>query len=135
MASQDLHHSIDHVILINNNFDSSDVEQTFSVDMTGFEAVEFLFNSFDGGNSITVTFTPQESDDNIIWTAVDPKFILGNTNLFVDDNSTLERFGYIGEKKFVRALLTASSAGPEKIDVAGMAIRGFPHTMPTPETT
>jgi len=136
MASKDLHHGIEHLFLTDSTIPGGGPGsvQTSFAEMTGFEGLEFLFTARNGsGTPFIVVITPQESDDNVSYANVDPKFILGNVPLTLDFTKQLERFGYIGEKKFVRALLTPQSGiVTDTLKVTGIGIKGFPTSSPTP---
>lgn len=91
-----------------------------SADLRGFEsaAVAFVVGTVTDG---THTPTVEESDDDSTWTAVAAADLSGTlANLA---SATVQRVGYRGAKRYLRAVLTVSGATVGAV-AAAVVIRG-----------
>ena len=79
-----------------------------SVDIAGFHALLFLVQSgtiTDGAYDLKL----QESDDASAWSDVSSDEQLGSPDYALADDNVVKRIGYIGKKRYVRLVITASS--------------------------
>jgi hypothetical protein len=78
-----------------------------AVDLAGFNASLILINA---GTITDGTHTPklQESDDNSTFTDVDSSDLLGSFAALT--SNSIQKVGYIGNKRYLRAVVTVSGA-------------------------
>ena len=100
------------------------------VDLRDFDGAMVVFQAgtADTGSG-NETYTPslEESDDNSVYTAVaasDLEGALGNMTA-----NSVQRVGYKGAKRYVRAVLTLGGATPS-MDASALVVRGLPHHTP-----
>ena len=100
------------------------------VDLRDFDGAMVVFQAgtADTGSG-NETYTPslEESDDNSVYTAVaasDLEGALGNMTA-----NSVQRVGYKGAKRYVRAVLTLGGTTPS-IDASALVVRGLPHHTP-----
>jgi len=84
----------------------------------------------------TYTLKLQESDDNAAWADVAAGDLIGAFTVIDDaaDDNVIQRVGYRGIKRYIRAVVTESaSPAPSTGVVLGVLIvRGLPNLAPTP---
>ena len=102
------------------------------VDVRDFDGALMVFSAgtLDVANADEV-YTPsvEESDDNSTYNAVasaDLEGILSNLTA-----NSIQRVGYRGSKRYVRAVLTISGTTPS-VQAAAWVVRGIAHHAPTP---
>ena len=100
------------------------------VDLRDFDGAMVVFQAgtADTGNG-NETYTPsvEESDDNSSYSAVAASDLEG-TLANMTANS-VQRAGYKGAKRYVRAVLTIGGTSPS-IDASALVVRGLPHRAP-----
>lgn len=149
--SRDLHHAIAAQLLL--AADQQTATQTLSaVDLQGFQGVEFLFSLGDIANvanspSPNWALKLEDSDDNVSFSAVvDSELVLydanpnaaapnASTGVFANYQGTdkLIRVGYIGPKRYVRPVLTASNT-PGATDMTVIALK-LPYQLPAEDVS
>jgi len=100
------------------------------VDLRGFDGAVAVFESGTVDNVDTnETYTPsvEESDDNAVFTAVAAADLEGALTPMVDDE--IQRVGYKGSKRYIRAVMTLAGTTPSFAGRASV-IRGIPHRAP-----
>src|SRR5260221_495127 len=80
------------------------------VDLSGFEAAVMAVTSgLQGGTTPVLTLTLQESADNSVWNTVPDNQVIAASGLnstgFVVAASANVELGYIGAKRFIRAVV------------------------------
>lgn len=102
------------------------------VDVRDFDGALMVFSAgtLDVANADEV-YTPsvEESDDNSTYNAVasaDLEGILSNLTA-----NSIQRVGYRGSKRYVRAVLTIAGTTPS-VQAAAWVVRGIAHHAPTP---
>ncbi len=100
------------------------------VDLRDFDGAMVVFQAgtADTGNS-NETYAPsvEESDDNSSYSAVaasDLEGALANMTA-----NSVQRVGYKGAKRYIRAVLTLGGTTPS-IDASALVVRGLPHQSP-----
>jgi hypothetical protein len=100
------------------------------VDLRDFDGAMIVFQagSADTGNG-DETYTPgvEESDDNSSFSAVAASDLEG-TLVNMTANS-VQRAGYKGAKRYIRAVLTLGGTTPS-INASALVVRGLPHQAP-----
>lgn len=79
-----------------------------SADLKGYRSAEVIVNSgvdTDGTHTITI----QESDDNSTWSAVAAADLRGGANAFEPAASSQDLRGYVGNKRYLRVVLTQTT--------------------------
>ncbi len=124
---------------IKNNFDAvnsiAPASHTAStngtgVDLQGYDSAAVVFHV--GSADFTDTdevYTPglEESDDNVAFSAVAASDLEGAlTNLAAD---SMQRAGYKGNKRYLRATLTVSGTTPS-VNASALIVRGAPAHAP-----
>ncbi|VBB39005.1 conserved hypothetical protein [uncultured Spirochaetota bacterium] len=112
-----------------------------AVDLIGFEAAEIALEigvggiTFNGTNKIEFKLT--HSDDNSTYTAVTAEDLVGSPS--VGDGgiikslvaahaaATVEQFGYIGGKRFLKLLADFSGTHGTGTPIGAQVIKGRPH--------
>lgn len=99
-----------------------------SADLAGYESCVVVFPT---GTVTDGTHTPklQESNDNSTWNDVAAGDQSGT--LVALTASSVQRVGYIGAKRYLRAVLTVSGATTGALSSA-LILRGYPHQTPAP---
>lgn len=102
------------------------------VDTTGFNSVlvSFICGAIGGTSTPTFTFEVQESADNSTFTAVADVDLRG-TEPVVTAAGVAATVGYIGYKRYVRAILKTVSGTTPTLDCAAAVILGLPTAAPT----
>jgi hypothetical protein len=102
------------------------------VDLTGFNAacVVFSTGAIGGTASPTFTFEVQESADNTTFTAVAAADLRGSAPVVIAA-SQVSTVGYIGYKRYIRAVLKAVSGTTPTLDCSAIVILGNPASVPT----
>lgn len=99
------------------------------VDLKGYESATVVFNFGISGDtlsgSVYVTPTVEESDDNSTWsTATD----LVDSGLSVIDDAAedpaLQQVGYVGTKRYIRALITFTGSHTNGMPISACVVRG-----------
>jgi len=118
-------------------------EEGAAIDKVGFEGVEFLLNAgaggitFSGTNKVEVVV--EDSADNVTYAVVEDADILGATvaaggivKAFVAAHATgaAYRFGYKGDKRYVRATLDFSGTHGSGTPFALTALKFNGHSNP-----
>ncbi|MDH5762731.1 MAG: hypothetical protein OEZ51_07110 [Nitrospinota bacterium] len=100
------------------------------VDLRDFDSAMVVFQagSADTGSG-NETYTPgvEESDDNSSFSAVAASDLEGSPGNMTANS--VQRVGYKGAKRYVRAVLTLGGTTPS-IDASALVIRGLPHLAP-----
>jgi hypothetical protein len=100
------------------------------VDLRDFDGALVMFQagSADTGSG-NETYTPgvEESDDNSSFSAVAASDLEGS--LVNMTANSVQRVGYKGAKRYVRAVLTLGGTTPS-IDASALVVRGLPHLAP-----
>lgn len=102
------------------------------VDLSGFNSACVVFNSgaIGGTASPTFTFEVQESSDNATFTAVADADIRGVEPVVIAANQ-VSTVGYIGYKRYIRAVLKTVSGTTPTLDCGAVVILGNPASVPT----
>lgn len=104
-------------------------------DLRGFGSAMLAYVlGVNADTDMTYTLLVEDSDDNVVFTAVDDVYLNGTEALggadFSDDGET-RKIGYVGLKRYVRATLTpANNTG--NVFVGGIWVLGHPARQPTP---
>ncbi|CAI2719744.1 hypothetical protein [Nitrospina watsonii] len=100
------------------------------VDLQGHDATMVVFSSGVADTTDTdEVYTPkvEESDDNVTFTAVAAGDMEGTlANLAAN---SVQRVGYKGGKRYIRAVLTIAGTTPS-VQAAGIVLRGHPAQAP-----
>jgi len=100
------------------------------VDLRDFDGVMVVFQAgtADTGNA-DETYTPsvEESDDNSVYSAVAASDLEGA--LVNMTANSVQRVGYKGAKRYIRAVLILGGTTPS-IDASALVVRGLPHLSP-----
>jgi len=97
------------------------------VDLRGFNAAAVVFDfGAQGGTSPTHTFKVQESDDNSTFTDVADADLENGANAFVVNatNAGVYARGYIGQKRYIRAICSAVSGTSPTLLASAVVHRG-----------
>ncbi|KXG44967.1 hypothetical protein U473_01630 [Tepidibacillus decaturensis] len=96
------------------------------VDLQGFDAATVVIQV---GTITDGTHTPtiEESDDNVTFTAVDAADLIGTLSNLA--NSTNQRVGYIGTKRYIRVVSTVSGATTGGV-YGALVVRGHARKYP-----
>ncbi len=100
------------------------------VDLNGFESASILFNF---GTVTDGTWTPsvEESDDNVTFTAAAAGAVLGTLTAVTSANDeAVQKAGYIGGKRYVRAVVTETAASTTGAKFSALIVRGHPASAP-----
>jgi hypothetical protein len=103
-----------------------------SVDLSGFNSASVVFSTgaIGGTGSPTFTFEVQESADNATFTAAADADIRGVEPVVTTAN-TITQVGYIGNKRYIRAVLKTVAGTTPTLDCAATVILGNPASVPT----
>lgn len=127
---RDLYHNIGAVQALAPAVQSASVNG-LSVERTGFESVTFVINTGaivgDGDFTASVEHADEDGGSPDSFSAVSSD-LLGTLPASLEANATI-RVGYVGEKQFVRLVLTKN--GGTSIAAGAVAILGHPHQAPT----
>ena len=100
------------------------------VDLQGFDGAMVVIHGNNGDFTTgDESYIPkmQDSPDNSVWTDVAAANLEGS---FSDLRTTeVQRAGYKGAKRYVRAVLTLGGTTPA-IDASALVVRGLPHQAP-----
>ncbi len=106
---KDLHDNLDVVLALDPQDTSSDTDGN-SIDLQGYESVEFVCESEALASGETASFNVQESDNNSDWSDVDSGDMLGSEPSFDDSSgANIGQVGYIGNERYVRVQLVSPS--------------------------
>jgi hypothetical protein len=102
------------------------------VDLTGFHSAVVSFNcGAIGGTTPSYTFEVQESDDNTTFTAAADADLRGVEPVVTANNAGIFSVGYIGRKRYVRAVAkTVAGTSPTLLCEASITL-GHPRNVPT----
>jgi hypothetical protein len=101
------------------------------VDLSGFNAACVVFTSGAiGGTAPTFTFEVQESADNATFTAVADADLRGVEPVVIAANQ-VSTVGYIGYKRYIRAVLKTVAGTTPTLDCSATVILGHPASAPT----
>jgi hypothetical protein len=102
------------------------------VDVSGFNSAVVVFSSgaIGGTAAPTFTFEVQESTDNVSFTAVADADIRGVEPVVTAANQ-VSMVGYIGYKRYIRAVLKTVSGTTPTLDCSATVILGNPASVPT----
>lgn len=134
MATIDSYNNVFEVLHINSGTHTGTVTPSNGVDTQGFESILFVIVS---GTVTDGTWTPKlQASDSISSDFVDvtevgtPHWLLGTPVPFTNaDNNKVWRLGYVGNKRYVRCVVTETVAGTAEFGV--IAELGHPHSAPT----
>lgn len=122
-------------IAAQTNSDTARVSEI--IDTAGFESCTLvLVNGTNTDTNATFTVLVEDGDaanlsDNA---AVDDKFLVGTEALagftYADDK-LCRKIGYVGNKRYVRVTVTPSGNNSGDWFMAGVALLGHPHSVPT----
>lgn len=100
------------------------------VDVRDYDAVMAVFESNDTIADGDFALKIQESDDDVTYTDVDSSEQIGTLSDFTSSNEGVQSVGYVGNKRYVRAVITSTSTSSGGIMGASI-VRGYPHNAPT----
>lgn len=102
------------------------------VDTLGFNSASMVVagGAIGGTASPTFTFELQESADNTTFNAVAAADMRG-TNPVITAGSVVSQVGYIGNKRYLRAILKTVSGTTPTLDCSANIILGHPTVAPT----
>jgi hypothetical protein len=100
------------------------------VDVRDYDGVMVLFQSNDTVADGAYALKIQESDDDSTYTDVDSSEQIGTLSNFSSSAEGTQQIGYVGNKRYVRPVITSTSTSSGGIFVATV-IRGLPHAAPT----
>lgn len=109
---------------------SNTATNTSIVDTAGFEALEFLFSSSTVTDG-TYVVSLQHGDDASLSdaTTVSSDETLGAFTYVAADDNVAKRVGYIGKRRYVRAVLTSTGVATGGT-FGAVSILGTPHHAP-----
>jgi hypothetical protein len=103
------------------------------VDVRDYDAATFLISTgacTDGAFAIEI----QDSDDDSTYAAVADDYLVGTEpTINSDDDNTVYRVGYVGSKRYVRAVATETGASPTPATgcaFGATVLLGLPHILP-----
>lgn len=141
MASKDLHSNVAVSVSLAPAVRTADTNGT-GVDLSKYESAEVIFNV--GAEGVTLSGTDkialelEESDDDVTYTDVAAADMIGEesagTVRTLDDNAecpAVYRVGYIGSKRYVRAVLNFSGTHGTGTPIGCVVVAGHPRTTPT----
>jgi len=106
---KDLHDNLDVVLALDPQDTGSDTDGN-TIDLQGYESVEFVCESNELASGETASFNVQESSDNSNWSNVDSGDMLGSEPSFDDSSgANIGQVGYIGNERYVRVQLVSPS--------------------------
>lgn len=101
------------------------------VDKLGFNAASVVFTTGAiGGTTPSFAFEVQESDDNTTFTAVAAANLRGAAPVVTAANATAQ-VGYIGSKRYIRAVVKTVTGTTPTLDCSAVVILGHPASAPT----
>lgn len=101
-----------------------------SMDVRGYDAAMVIFQSIDAVTDGSYALTIQESDDDITFTDVDSSEQIGTLTAFTSSAEGMQQAGYVGNKRYIRAVITSTSTTCGGTFAASI-IAGYPHNAPT----
>lgn len=134
---RDLYHNVLSTQVL-NPVGSTTTRTSSSIDMQGFNSVTFLFALGLSGDTLAAglfwTLTLQHSDDNSSFTAVAAADCYDSINSITVNSMTLDEtvyaMGYLGSKRYLRAVATPTGSVSSGIPMAMIALRGTPGYQP-----
>ena len=137
MATRDLVNDIDPIQVLNGSVTTGG-GNTSAVDLKAFESCTFIFLTGTAANSATMGIAIQDSDEAASgFTAAVDKFLIGSesdigfsTAHATNNDNLVQKIGYKGPKRYVRAAITV---GGSTTPLTAIALRGHPHLRPKPE--
>jgi hypothetical protein len=100
------------------------------VDVRDYDAAMVVFQSNDAVTDGDFALKIQESDDDVTYTDVDSSEQVGTLADFTSSNEGSQQVGYLGNKRYVRPVITSTSTSCGGIFMASV-IAGLPHNAPT----
>jgi hypothetical protein len=101
------------------------------VDLSGFNSASVVFSTGAiTGTTPSFTFEVQESADNTTFTAAADADIRG-TEPVVTTANTVTQVSYIGNKRYIRAVVKTVTGTTPTLDCAASVILGHPAAAPT----
>jgi hypothetical protein len=129
MAKRDLYSLVDDGVGASKSIKAQAIAATTNgtaVDMKDYESIICVADAgtcTDGKYTVSL----QESDDNSTFTAVAAADLKGSfTQINAAADETIEVVGYIGDKRYVRAVVTEDSAGATGVVISVSLVRGHP---------
>lgn len=102
------------------------------IDLLGFDAACVEFNAGAiGGTTPSFTFEVQESDDNTTFTAVAAADLQGTAPVVTTTNAGVTVVGYLGAKRYIRAVAKTVSGTSPTLLCAASVVLGNPSLKPT----
>lgn len=139
---KDIHSGILAVAALGNALLDAD-STSANIDLQGYNAAEIVLSVGVGGIVFTPTnkveFVLSHSDDGSAFTAVESKDVLGLESVTDGIIKTLDaahataaayRFGYVGNKRYVRLTADFSGTHGAGTPIAGLVIKGIGHNQP-----
>lgn len=139
---KDIHSGILAVAALGNALLDAD-STSANIDLQGYNAAEIVLSVGVGGIVFTPTnkveFVLSHSDDGSAFTAVKSKDVLGLESVTDGIIKTLDaahataaayRFGYVGNKRYVRLTADFSGTHGAGTPIAGLVIKGIGHDQP-----
>lgn len=100
------------------------------VDLRGFNSAAVLFQ-FAAVTDGTWTPAIEESDDNVSFTAATSDAVLGTlTAVTSASDETVQKAGYRGGKRYIRATITETVASTTGAKFAALVVKGHPASAP-----
>jgi hypothetical protein len=100
------------------------------VDLQGFDGAMIVFQAGNTNTGIgNETYIPsvEESDDNSNFLPVATSALDGTLSNLT--SNSIQRVGYKGAKRYIRAVLTLGGGTPSA-DISALVVRGLPHLSP-----
>lgn len=100
------------------------------VDLRDYDAAMVVFFSNDAITDGTFALSVEESDDDSTYSAVDSSQIIGTLTDMDSDTESIQQVGYIGDKRYIRAVITSTGVSSGGI-LGANVVRGLPLRAPT----
>lgn len=102
------------------------------VDLRDFDSACVEFNAgVIGGTTPSFTFEVQESDDNATFAAVAANDLQGTAPVITTTNAGVTTVGYLGAKRYIRAVAKTVSGTSPTLLCAASVVLGNPALLPT----
>lgn len=105
------------------------------VDLRGYGTAMVVFHAgAAGGTTPSFLFGVEDSDDNSTFAAVDAAFLQGTPPTITATPTAgylLDRVGYIGSKRYIRAIVKTVTGTSPTLLCAAQVVRGSPAQAPT----
>lgn len=102
------------------------------VDLAGFQSAAVVFHAgATGGTTPSFTFAVQESDDNSTFTDVAAAQLQGTAPVVTTTNSGMTVVGYLGSKRYIRAIAKTVSGTSPTLLASASVVLGTPMDAPT----